>query len=330
MQGKGSSMNTRKTILLTLVAAFVALGAGAAHAASKTVNALSVDEWFGGNEGPGGSTGTVTFVPGPTAAPFGTGSAELTVDATGRASFGTGLFKGTSLDDIAALQYWVNVQPFGGTEAPTLQVDVDYDSTDLNTAYQGRLVTYTSVPVSIGTWYSVNALAATWWATGAPGNAFCTQATPCTMAQVLSHFPRAAIRNDPVGGGNLLLRLGGPVAGGGRVNVDGFQIATNTGATLYDFEPGVAVNPSVAQPGTVVTITGFGFKPQTLVKSFYVIGGTTGKKVLLCAGTSAADGTFYCSVPLPTGTLAGPAATHSVLLQGKNRVRYSAQVLITP
>jgi hypothetical protein len=134
-------MNTRTTILLTLVAAFVALGADAAHAASKTVNALSVDEWFGGNEGPGGSIGTVTFVPGPTAAPFGTGSAELTVDATGRASFGTGLFKGTSLDDIAALQYWVNVQPFGGTEAPTLQVDVDYDSTDLNTAWQGRLVT---------------------------------------------------------------------------------------------------------------------------------------------------------------------------------------------
>lgn len=322
--------NTRMTFLAALSATVVALGAVPAHAASKTVNSLSVDGWFGGNEGPSGSIGAVTFVPGPGTAALGTGSAQLTVDSDGRASFGTAAYKGTRLDNIAGLQYSVNVQSFGGVEAPTLQFDMDYDSTDLNTTYQGRLVSYSATPVSIDTWYSVNPLGGTWWATGAPGNAFCTQATPCTMAQVLGHFPQAAIRNDPVGGGNLIFRLGGPVAGGGRVNVDAFLISTNTGATIYDFEPGVAVNPSVAQPGTIVTITAFGFKPQSLVKSFYVIGGTTGKKVLLCSGTSGENGTFYCSVPLPTGTLAGPAGTHNVEIQGKNRVRYGTQVFITP
>ena len=322
--------NTRKTILVALSAAVVALGAVPARAATTTVNSLSVNGWFGGNEGPSGSIGAVAFVPGPPTAPLGTGSAQLTVDANGRASFGTAAYKGTHLSNISALQYQTNVQSFGGAEAPTLQFDVDYDATDLNTAYQGRLVSYTSTPNSINTWYTVNALTATWWATGAPGNAICNQTTPCTWAQVLANFPQAAIRNDPANGGNLLFRLGGPVAGGGRVNVDAFQISTNTGSSIYDFEPGVAVNPSVAQPGTIVTITAFGFKPQSSVKSFYVIGGTTGKKVLLCSGTSGEDGTFYCSVPLPTGTLAGPAGTHNIEIQGKNRVRYGTQILITP
>jgi hypothetical protein len=322
--------NTSRTIVAALSAAVVVLGAVPAHAATTTVNSLSVNGWFGGNEGPSGSVGAVAFVPGPPTAPLGTGSVQLTVDANGRASFGTAAYKGTRLDKITALQYQVNVQSFGGAEAPTLQFDVDYDSTDGITTYQGRLVTYSATPLSINSWYSVNALAGTWWATGAPGNAHCTQATPCTMAQVLSLFPQAAIRNDAAQGGNVLFRLGGPVAGGGRVNVDAFQITTNTGSSIYDFEPGVAVNPSVAQPGTVVTITAFGFKPQSTVKSFYVTGGTTGKKVLLCSGTSGEDGTFYCSVPLPTGTLAGPAGTHNIEIQGKNRVRYGTQVFITP
>lgn len=321
---------TRKTILGTLAAAVVVLGAGPVRAASTTINSLSVDGWFEINEGPSGSMGEAAFVPGPTTAPLGTGSVQLTVDGLGRASLGTAAYKGTRLSNISALQYQVNVQSFGGTEAPTIQFDIDYDSTDGDTTYQGRLVSFTSTPNSINSWYSVNALAGTWWATRSPGNTVCSQASPCTMVQVLSYFPQAAIRNDATQGGVLLFRLGGPVAGGGRVNVDAFQITTNTGSTIYDFEPGVAVNPSLVQSGTVVTITAFGFRPQSTVKTFYVIGGTTGKRVLLCSGTSGEDGTFYCSVPLPTGALAGPPGTHNIEIQGKNRVRYGTQVFISP
>ncbi|MBM4243294.1 MAG: hypothetical protein FJ148_05685 [Deltaproteobacteria bacterium] len=96
--------NTRMTILAAAAATLVAVGAGPA-AAAEVVNQLSLDNWFGGNEGPSGSVGTVAFVPGPGVLPVGAGSAELTVDATGRASFGSALYKGTRLDNITQLEY---------------------------------------------------------------------------------------------------------------------------------------------------------------------------------------------------------------------------------
>jgi len=262
-----SMSNTRMTILAAGAAALVALGAGPAAAA--VVNQLSLDSWFGGNEGPSGSMGSVAFVPGRLVPPVGSGSAELTVDGNGRASFGTALYKGTRLDNITQLEFSRYVSSIGGAEAPTLQLDVDYDSTDLSTAWQGRLVTYIATPPALDTWTAVNALAGTWWATGAPGNSVCSQGTPCTWAQVLLNFPNAAIRNDSSAGGNLLFRLGGPVTGGGQVNVDDFEITASAVTSTRDFETGVAVNPSVAQPGSMVTIRAYGFKPQSTAKSFY-------------------------------------------------------------
>lgn len=323
--------NTRKTLFAALGAALLLAGSVPAWAAPPVVvNSLSVDDWFGGNEGTGTSVGTVAFVPGPGTPPLGAGSVELVVDGTGRASFGTAAYKGTRLDTITQLTYRAYVAAFGGQEAPTLQFDVDYDANDANTAYQGRLVTYFASPLPAGTWTAIDARAGTWWSTQAPGNALCSQTTPCTWNDVLLHFPNAAIRNDPSAGGPLLFRLGGPVTGGGRVNVDDFTITANAVTTTYDFEPGVAVNPTVAQPGSLVTIRAFGFAPQSTVKSFYYVNGTSGKRVLLCSALSGADGTFLCSVRLPTGSLAGAAGSHGVLIQGKSRIRETTQVVITP
>ena len=319
--------NTRRTILAAVASAVVALGAG--PAAAEVVNQLSLDVWFAANEGPSGSIGSTAFVPGPGVPPVGSGSAELTVDATGRASFGTALYKGTRLDNITQLEYWRYVSSIGGAEAPTLQFDVDYDSTDLNTVYQGRLVTYVSSP-TLDTWTPVNALAGTWWATGAPGNSVCTQGSPCTWAQVLSNFPNAAIRNDPSAGGNLLFRLGGPVTGGGQVNVDDFPITASAVTTTWDFEPGVAVNPTVVQSGSLVTIRAYGFQPNSTAKSFYYINGTTGKRVLLCSATTTSTGAFICTVPLPSGSLAGPAGTHGIMILGKSRIKFTTQIFTTP
>lgn len=320
--------NIRMTILAAVASAVVALGAG--PAAADVVNQLSLDVWFAGNEGPSGSIGSTAFVPGPAVPPVGSGSAELTVDSTGRASFGTALYKGTRLDNITQLQYWRYVSSIGGAEAPTLQFDVDYDSTDLNTTYQGRLVTYISSPPALDTWTAVNALAGTWWSTGAPGNSVCTQGSPCTWAQVLSNFPNAAIRNDPSAGGNLLFRLGGPVTGGGQVNVDDFTITASAVTTTWDFETGVAVNPTVVQSGSLVTIRAYGFQPNSTAKSFYYINGTSGKRVLLCSATTTSTGAFICTVPLPSGSLAGPAGTHGILILGKSRIRYTTQIFTTP
>jgi hypothetical protein len=319
-KGTGSMSNTRMTILGAVASAIVALGAG--PAAADVVNQLSLDVWFAGNEGPSGSVGSTAFVPGPTVPPVGSGSVELTVDATGRASFGTALYKGTRLDNITQLEYWRYVSSLAGAEAPTLQFDVDYGSADLNTTCQGRLVTYIPSPPALDTWTPVNALTGTWWSTGAPGNSDCTQ--------VLANFPNAAMRNDPSAGGNLLFRLGGPVAGGGQVYVDDFTITASAVTTTWDFETGVAVNPTVVQAGFLVTIRAYGFQPNSTAKMFYYINGTSGKRALLCSATTTSTGAFICTVPLPSGSLAGPAGTHGILITGKSRVRYTTQIFTTP
>ncbi|MBM4243295.1 MAG: hypothetical protein FJ148_05690 [Deltaproteobacteria bacterium] len=191
-------------------------------------------------------------------------------------------------------------------------------------------MTYIATPPALDTWTAVNALAGTWWATGTPGNSVCSQGTPCTWAQVLLNFPNAAIRNDSSAGGNLLFRLGGPVTGGGQVNVDDFAITASAVTTAWDFETGVAVNPSVAQPGSMVTIRAYGFRPQSTAKSFYYIAGTSGKRVLPCSATTTAAGAIICSVPLPSGSLAGPSGTHGILILGKDRIRYTTQIFTTP
>jgi hypothetical protein len=300
-----------------------------ARAADVVVNSLSLASWFGGNEGPGGSTGTVSFVPGPDPAPLNGGSAELAVDGTGRASFGTGLYKGTLLATISQLQFKAYVSSFGNPESPSLQFDVDYNATDANTAYQGRLVFIPPTP-TLDTWASFDALAGTWWATAMPGQGVCSQGTPCTWGQVLAAFPNASIRNDSIQGGNVLFRLGGPITGGAVVNVDAFTITAGASTTTWDFEPGVSVNPSVAQAGALVTIRAYGFKPQSTVKSFYMVPGTYGKRVLLCSATSSATGAFLCTVPLLTGALAGPPGTHNVVILGQRRVNYTTQIIISP
>lgn len=322
-------MRISRSMVVALVMAGTLAGPGSAPAADVVINNFSLQGWFGGNEGPGGSVGTVTFVPGPDTPPLGAGSVQLTVDSNGRASFGTAAYKGTRLDTIDQLEFEAYVSSIDHPESPSLQFDVDYDSSDGNTAYQGRLVFLPPLP-PLDTWVPIDALAGTWWATGAPGNTVCTQGSPCTWAQVLAAFPNAAIRNDPSQGGNLLFRLGGPIPGGATVNVDQFTIKIGASITTYDFEPGVSVNPSVAQPGTVVTIRAYGFKPQSTVKSFYYVPGTNGKRVLLCSALASETGAFLCSVPLPTGALAGPAGVHNVLVTGQRRIRYTTQVIVSP
>ena len=94
--------------------------------------------WFFFNEG---ANGTGYLTNGPGTPPSGRGSALLTVDANGRENVGTLYFKGQKLSSITKLQY-STYQAFSGSpnEAATLQFDVDYDSTDGDTTYQGRLV----------------------------------------------------------------------------------------------------------------------------------------------------------------------------------------------
>ena len=65
----------------------------------------------------------------------------LTIDGTGREAIATTRYTGRRLATINQLKY-STYQAFSGSPNETLylQFDVDYDSTDSSTAYQGRLV----------------------------------------------------------------------------------------------------------------------------------------------------------------------------------------------
>ena len=148
---------------------------------------------------------------------------------------------------------------YARTNATTLQLDADYDTTDATTAFQGRAVFEPSQSgqqtVTNETWQTWNPLTAPsgWWQTGnaiVGGNNVgkaCTQAIPCSFAQLLSAYPNAAIR--PVTGqsagqpiaGRIWLKAGGGWAGGFTGNVDSLTAAVDIGGTngtvTYDFEP---------------------------------------------------------------------------------------------
>ena len=124
----------------------------------------------------------------------------------------------------------------GTVQAISLQLDVDYDATDTNTAGQGRLVfePYRTNTVTKGTWQAWDPLAGKWWATGSPGEVKCPQATPCTWAKVLQEFPNAGIQATE---GGLSFRAGSGWASPWDGYLDAFAIVVGETPTAFDFEP---------------------------------------------------------------------------------------------
>lgn len=181
------------------------------------------------------ANGSGSLVDGPTEPPMGTGSANLVVDSTGRELLLNNGFAGTRLADITELSYHTYQNGDSTVFAASLQLDVDYDASDENTAWQGRLVyePYQNGTVIPETWQEWDALAGTWWASGAPGSTICPQSDPCTTEEVLAAFPDSAIRAEV---GNVNFKAGGPWAGGFDGYVDAFTIGTVAGSTTFDFE----------------------------------------------------------------------------------------------
>lgn len=185
------------------------------------------------------ATGSGGFVSGPATAPAGLGSAVITVDGTGGYVLSAALHQGTRFADITALTYstWQSTGNPNPILAIALQFGVDYDLTDTDASFQGRLVFepyYTYGTPSLGTWQSWDALAGKWWATRAPFNASCSQASPCTWTQVLTNWPAAGV--DAMSGG-VFLKAGGGWSGGFTGNLDKLTIGVSGVGTTYDFEP---------------------------------------------------------------------------------------------
>jgi hypothetical protein len=203
------------------------------------------------------ANGSGAFVSGPNGSD-GSGSAKLTVDSTGGEALVNGLFAGTRFDHLNFLSY-KTYQAAAGTHATAVQFDADYDATDGSTAFQGRAVFEPELAgaatITSETWQTWNPLTTPsgWWQTGNAivggvnvGQA-CTQASPCSFAQLLAAYPDAAIRpiTGQIGGqpieGGIWLKAGGGWAGGFTGNVDSLTAAVNVGGVNgtvnFDFEP---------------------------------------------------------------------------------------------
>jgi hypothetical protein len=199
-------------------------------------------------------SGSGSFVSGPTGSD-GSGSARLTVDATGGEALSTGVFAGTRFDRFTNLSYKTYVQSGFALNAPTLQFDVDYDDADTNTTFQGRIVFEPSVAgaaaVTDSTWQTWNPLTTPsgWWQTGNAivggvniGKA-CPQSNPCSWAAFTAAYPTARVR--PVvnvlpgaipNSGRAWLKAGGNW-GGFDGNVDSLTVGIDNADATYDLEP---------------------------------------------------------------------------------------------
>jgi hypothetical protein len=275
----------RKLILGAMLVALVGSLVGCKVVATPNAS----QGWFFLNEGANGSG---YYVNGPGTPPAGRGSALLTVDGTGRENIATTLYTGTALSSITQLSY-ATYQAFSGSpqETPSLEFDVDYDSTDSDTTYQGRLVYVPSaggtvVPRTWQTWDTMSANAAWYSSASAPSsirpivngtaqaNPPCTQASFCTWATVMSNYPHARIRptvnNVP---GALLVRAGGPITGGFVGATDNVIVGVNGTPIENNFEPG---DGHVAVTASNAAGLGFAFVNETPNGSGAFVSGPNG------------------------------------------------------
>jgi hypothetical protein len=229
--------------------AFAALAiatASASYAADQTiiVSGDNANGWGFFVEVP---NATAILENGPDTPPLGAGSANLVVDGTGRVVVGTLSLAGLPMGVIDHLTYWTYQKagsPGSTNLAISLQFDVDYDSTDADDSFQGRLVfepvnNPAQGAVQKGVWQQWDALNGNWWMTGTPivggvpGVQTCPQSAPCSFTQVLTDFPNARVRPAI---GATILKAGGPWTNGFDGNVDAFTVGIGGMNTTFDFE----------------------------------------------------------------------------------------------
>jgi hypothetical protein len=179
------------------------------------------------------ATGSGAFVTGPGTPPSGSpGSIQLTVGNPGGELFYTQQFAGTPIASLAGLKYNTYVVSSALPVTATLQFDFDNDLTTVAVGYGGRAVFDPALlgTVTTGTWQAWDPMTQkAWWGSGVPGtrplNTVCTQASPCTLAQIAAAFPNGGILTDQFSGsfGFKLGNGGGP----SQVSIDSFSIGTS-------------------------------------------------------------------------------------------------------
>lgn len=255
-------------IALGVVAALMGIvGAKAAWASVVLVDPANTDGWTFSNGGKG-STGAGRLDIGPGTPPLGTGSAYLSVNDTASAFLiGNTLFQGTPLSSITGLSYDTYVISASGTNlTPALQFVIA--TSPANTGiFQGELVFSPTAGIVAGSWqtwnaltYAVSPINGGWWFSSPSrvGGTSCTEANPCTLAQVLAEFPNAEI--GTTFGGELFQVGSGWNSFSGAV--DDFVFDTTAANTTFNFDP----NP-VPEPGSLA-IFGAALLGLILVRTF--------------------------------------------------------------
>jgi hypothetical protein len=213
---------------------------------STLVNIFTTAGW-GIVDDNGQPSGSVTFVTGPATPPAGTGSARMQLASATAGWFlgsNNAVAAGTRLDVFSQLSYdtYRASVDAGNNLAIALQFNMDYDLTDATVTWQGRLVfePYQTSPglVVQDVWQSWNAFTGNWWMSGnaivggvGVGQA-CPQASPCTLATILSNYPDAGIHATL---GAIVLKAGSGWNGFDG-HVDNLTVTVNAVTTTYDFE----------------------------------------------------------------------------------------------
>lgn len=184
------------------------------------------------------------FVTGPDSTPLGTGSVHLTKSSSPITKYGIGTaqFVGTAMSDITKLQYstYQTSADAPTTQAPSLSIDIDSNTTDSDTGYQGRLTYepyFSGNTVQTGVWQTWNALDnsgnGNWWFSHTSlsnGEANqCPQSNPCTWSELMTDYPNLGIS------GNFLIRTNGADNQAFDGNADNLEIGTADGVKTYDF-----------------------------------------------------------------------------------------------
>jgi hypothetical protein len=298
-------------VIIAVVVLLVGMGASAvlAEQVHDSVNATYViypDDLQGwGFYNDGGSGGTNSFMTGPGTPPLGTGSVRLQItgDTDGYILYKSA-WGGTLLSNFTSLSYSTYHDPSSlgsATHLPALVINVDYNLSDTDTPWQGRLIydpylTPGNIPVK-GTWQTWNALIGLWWATDAPGNAICPQSAPCTLSTIIAAYPNIGVLVPTAGIG---FKVGSGWENGFIGNVDNFVIGVSGVSDTYNFEPATTGNTApVANDQSVTTVV------------------DTAKTITLTASDADGDPLTWTVVTPPAhGSLTGtaPALTYTPAL----------------
>lgn len=272
--------------------------------------------------------------PGANPALLGDGSARLNTTATGKYLFFSNHFNSAAalpLSQITEIKYDAfAVDPTNAVNLPSLQIGIDFDSTDANAGWQGRLVFEPAdntigpnQPIVPGTWQKWTATGGRFWLSqpSLGGNpTFCSNSNRCTWSQLLAQYPNINIPNTDFG------FLGFRSSGGG-VNpvenyIDNLVVGVNSSNTTFDFEPDA---PTISiSDATAVTEGDSGSTSATFTVSL-----SGGPSVLdTTVLVSTADGTATVAdsdyvqvtnqtVTIPAGSI---STTMAVNVNGDNKV----------